>query len=704
MLLPRPRSDPVMPEKKKKSSNLERVRNFGICAHIDAGKTTTTERILFYTGKEHAIGEVHDGAAKMDYLAEEQARGITITAAATTIFWQDHQLNLIDTPGHVDFTAEVERSLRVLDGAVVVFDGVHGVEAQSETVWRQADKYQVPRLCFVNKMDRGGADFDHSCDAIRARLGATILPLTVPVGAADTFSGIVDLVSMEYVTFAGDQGSTVTRVPVPEALQGEMEIRRAQLIEGLADHDDEIAEKYLEGAEIAQQEIHAALRRAVLGAQVYPVLAGTALRNAGVQPLLDAIVRYLPSPFDRGAVAGHDPEDPTKTIPVPPDDDAPLCALAFKILAEAHGDLTFVRIYAGTIKQGKGLYNPRLGRHERALRILRMHANDREQLESIGAGQIVALAGLKETATGDTLCDKSNPIALESITFPEPVISMAIEPRSTADKDRLEEVLRKMAREDPTFRVTQDPETGQQIISGMGELHLEVLKNRLLSDYRIEANVGKPRVSHRQTVRAPAEVEYTFQRLIAGIEQTATVRIAVRPGAGGSGVKFENRAPPQEISAAFARAVEEGVRFAADGGLGMGFPVIDVEAALVGGRMHETDSTVTAFQAAGGAGFNEACEKGGLVILEPVMHFEVTTPAEFVGPISSDLVRRGALIEGDELHGDLRAIRGTVALNQMFGYSSTVRSLSQGRASYSMEPAGFAEVSAGERKRLSFED
>ncbi|MDA1193617.1 MAG: elongation factor G [Planctomycetota bacterium] len=698
-----PRIGAVMPEKRS-SARLQKVRNFGVCAHIDAGKTTTTERILFYSGKEHAMGEVHEGAATMDYLVEEQERGITITAAATTIAWDGHTLNLIDTPGHVDFTAEVERSLRVLDGAVVVFDGVHGVEAQSETVWRQAARYEVPRICFVNKMDRGGADYDAAIQSIRDRLGAVTVPLTVPVGAADTFRGVVDLVAMEMLTFEGDQGADVVRQAIPADLLDEMEIRRFELVEGVADHDDELAELFLEGGSIPADALHAALRRAVLARSLHPVLAGAALRNAGVQPVLDAIVRYLPSPLDRGAIVAKRPEDPDQRVAVEPDDDAPLCALAFKILSDTHGDLTFVRVYAGTLRQGKGVYNPRLGRHERAMRLLRMHAGDREQLDSAGTGDIVAVTGFKETATGDTLCDKEHPLVLESIRFPEPVISMAIEPRSTADKDRLEECLGRLAREDPTFRVSTDPETGQLLIAGMGELHLEVLKNRLLRDFRIEANVGKPRVSHRQTVRGPGRATYTFQRLIAGIEQVATVEIEVRPGEPGSGVTFENRCPPELVSRAFALSTEEGARFSADGGLGMGFPVIDVQATLVGGRMHETDSTPTAFQAAGGEGFGAACEAGGLVILEPVMRFEVTTPVDFVGPISSDLVRRGALLEGDEVRGDLRAIRGTVALNQMFGYSTAVRSLSQGRASYSMEPAGFREVPPDERRRLTFED
>lgn len=684
--------------------SLARIRNFGICAHIDAGKTTTTERILYYTGKEHAIGEVHDGSATMDYLAEEQERGITITAAATTIFWDGHQLNLIDTPGHVDFTAEVERSLRVLDGAIMVFDAVHGVEAQSETVWRQARHYDVPRICFINKMDRGGADFDRSCESIRQRLGANIVPLTVPVGAAETFEGVVDLVTMEFLTFEGDSGSDVVRQVIPEEYSEEMQLRRAELLEGLAEYDDVVMEKVLEDQEPSEEQIHAALRGAVLGAKLFPVFSGTALRNAGVQPLLDAVVRYLPSPLDKGAVLGHLPDAPEVPVSFEPDPNGPLCALAFKIIVDSHGDLTFVRLYSGTLKQGKGVYNPRLGRHERGMRLLRMHANEREQVASAGAGEIVAIVGFKQTSTGDTLCEKDHPVALEPIRFPEPVISMAIEPRSTADRERLEEVLGRVAREDPTFRVSEDPETGQTIIAGMGELHLEVLKNRLLRDFRIEANVGRPRVSHRQTVRGPGGAQYTFERLIAGTEQKATVAMSVRPGPTGSGFSFESKAPAHEIPEAFLAAIEEGARFAAEGGLDLGFPVIDVIATLTGGRAHELDSTEIAFQAAAGEAFRQACLDGGIAILEPIMQFEVTTPVEFVGPVTSDLVRRGAQVEGDDFQGALRVIRGKIALNEMFGYSTAVRSLSQGRAGYSMQPAGFAEVSASERKRLTFED
>ena len=683
---------------------LERVRNFGICAHIDAGKTTVSERILYYTGKEHAIGEVHEGAAKMDYLEEEQQRGITITAAATTITWTDHVLNLIDTPGHVDFTAEVERSLRVLDGAVVVFDAVHGVEAQSETVWHQAEHYRVPRLCFVNKMDRAGADFDASVASIRERLGATVVPLTVPVGRGNEFQGVVDLIRRELVTFEGEQGTVVDRQPVPAELQDEMELRRAELVEGMADVSDAVAECFLEGGDVGEDVLVPALRKAVLGAKLFPVLAGAALRNAGVQPLLDAICAYLPSPLDVGAISGHRPESPDVVEKREPDPDGPLCALAFKIITDAHGDLTFVRIYSGTLKAGKGVYNPRLKRHERPGRVLRMHADEKEALQEASAGEIVALIGLKETATGDTLCDKDHPIALESIHFPEPVISMAIEPKSTADKDKMEEALSRLAREDPTFRVRQDPETGQTIIAGMGELHLEVLKNRLVRDFRVEANVGAPRVSYRQTVRGPGKARHRFERVIAGTPQWAEVEVAVAPGEAGSGVQIRSELPAGALSSLLTAAAIEGIRFAAEGGLDLGFPVVDADIRVTGAKADEVQSTEIAFQAAGGEAFREAAHAGGLVILEPVMAIEVTTPPDFVGPVSSDLVRRRALLTGDDVRGEMRVLRGEVALSQMFGYSTAVRSLSQGRASYSMEPAGYVEVSAEDRRRLTLED
>ncbi len=699
MLAAFPSRVPVMPK-----NDLHKLRNFGVVAHIDAGKTTVSERILFYTGKEHAIGEVHDGTATMDYMAEEQERGITITAAATRIRWLAHDLNLIDTPGHVDFTAEVERSLRVLDGAVVVFDGVHGVEAQSETVWHQADRYQVPRICFINKMDRGGADFDAACNTIRERLHARIIVLTVPIGASDTFRGVVDLLTSEAVYFRGDQGADVVREPIPDDLRDEMEMRRAELVESLADVSEEVMIKVLEDQEPTVDELRAAVRQGTLAGTFFPVLGGSALKNAGIQPLLDAVVAYLPTPLEAQPIVGHDPLHGDREVVRKPDPSEPLCALAFKIVTDQHGDLTFVRIYSGQFKQGQGLYNARIQRHERAMRILRMHANEREALENASAGDIVALVGLKKTATGDTLSEKTHPIALESITFPEPVISMAIEPKSAADRDRLEEALGRLQREDPTFHTTVQEDTGQTIISGMGELHLEVLGHRLLDEFRVAANVGKPRVSYHQTVRGSGEATALFDRLIQGKEQKAEVAIQVRPGAGGSGLQFRVEADESTLPPKFRPAVQEGAMFAAQGGLDLGFPVIDVEVVVTGGRHFDLESTETAYGAAGGDAFREACEAAGLVILEPVMRFEVSTPSDFVGPIQSDLARRGAVVDGEEMRGAMRVIRGTVALSEMFGYSTTVRSLSQGRASYTMEPAGFREVSKQVAKKLTFAD
>ncbi|MFM8980838.1 MAG: elongation factor G [Planctomycetia bacterium] len=670
------------------SPALARLRNFGICAHIDAGKTTVSERILFYTGKEHAMGEVHEGSAKMDYLPEEQERGITITAAATTIGWREHVLNLIDTPGHVDFTAEVERSLRVLDGAVVVFDAVSGVEAQSETVWRQADRYRVPRLCFINKMDRGGADFDAAVASIRERLGAPVAVVARPLGRGDGFEGVIDLLTREVVRFAGEQGRQVQREPVPAALADEVELHRSELVEALADHDDALAERYLSGAALEAGELREALRRATLATRLFPVLCGAALRNMGVQMRRDGGVDWLPSPLDVGAVRGHDPADPARERRVEPDAAAPLCALVFKILTDAHGDLTFVRVYGGTLQQGQGLWNPRLAKHERAMRLLRMHANEREPVERAGPGEIVALVGPRLSATGDTLCDKADPVVLEPIRFPLPVISMAIEPRTNADRDRLHEALARLGREDPTFVTSQHEETGQTIIAGMGELHLEVLKNRLTRDFGIEANVGAPRVSYRQTVRGRAEVAFRFERLVAGKPQQAEVRLAVEALPGGGGLEVLAAVPAGALEPRYVAAALEGARFAAQGGLG--FPMVDLRVTVTGGRAHETESSEMAFQAAAGEAFRQAAEQAGLVLLEPVMRFEVSTPNEFVGPVTADLVRRGALLEGDDLRGDLRLIRGSVPLARMFGYSTAVRSLTQGRAGYSMEPAGYA--------------
>src|SRR5262245_60342564 len=528
--------------------DLSRVRNFGIVAHIDAGKTTLSERILFYTGKEHAMGEVHEGTAKMDYLQEEQERGITITAAATTIGWHDHVLHLIDTPGHVDFTAEVERSLRVLDGAVVGFDGLNGVEAQSETVWRQATRYHVPRVCFVNKMDRPGADFERSLESIRTRLGATPVAVTMPMGAGEDLRGVVDLITMEALVFdAADKGRTVHRSPVPDDLRAEAEIRRHELVETLANHSEAVGDAYLAGEEPNAETLRRGLREACLKAAVFPTLCGAAFKNVGVQTVLDAVVAYLPSPLDVGDVEGRDPKDLEKVERRPPDPEAPLCALAFKIVSDAHGDLTFTRIYSGTLQQGQGLWNPRLAKHERALRLLRMHANERTPIAEAQAGDIVALVGLKETATGDTLCDRKAPIVLESMSFPEPVMSMRIEPRTNADRDRLNDALARLAREDPTFRVHVDKETAETIIEGMGELHLEVLTNRLTRDLGVAANVGKPRVAYRQTVAGAGTASATFERVIGSKAHAATVALAVEAAPGSGGVAFENKASGLQV-------------------------------------------------------------------------------------------------------------------------------------------------------------
>jgi elongation factor G len=671
---------------------LDRVRNFGIVAHIDAGKTTVSERILFYTGKEHAMGEVHEGTAKMDYLPEEQQRGITITAAATTIPWRDQVLHLIDTPGHVDFTAEVERSLRVLDGAVVVFDGVNGVEAQSETVWRQASRYRVPRVCFVNKMDRPGADFERSLESIRTRLGALVAPVAMPAGAGDELEGVVDLLAMEMLVFdPADRGRTVRREPVRPAHRAEAERRRQALVSVVVDHSERAGEKFLHGEELTADDLRAGLREAALRAEVFPVLAGAAFKNVGVQPLLDAVVDYLPSPLDAGPVVGRDPKDPGKAERRPPDPEAPLCALAFKIVSDAHGDLTFVRLYSGTLAQGKGLWNPRLSRHERAMRILRMHANEREALEEAVAGDIVALVGLKETATGDTLCDRAAPIVLEAMRFPDPVISLRIEPKTNADRDRLAEALGRLAREDPTFRTRVDADTGETIVEGMGELHLEVLTNRLVRDFGVGASVGKPRVAYRQTVAAPGEAQAHFERQIASKVHAATVRLRVEPVSGSGKVEFrDGQRPPPLPKAAFA-AVERGVASAAQGGLS--YPVIDVAATLLSGSFpSDRDLSEVAFEFAGSQAFGEAFEAGGPVVLEPAMRVEVQTPNAFTGDVLADLQRRRAVIESSEVHGDLRILAGRVPLSTMFGYSTAVRSLTQGRASHSLEPAGWDPV------------
>ena len=691
-----------MPEKLP-ASPLLRVRNFGICAHIDAGKTTLSERLLFYTGKEHQMGEVHEGTAKMDYLPEEQERGITITAAATTFRWREHDLHLIDTPGHVDFTAEVERSLRVLDGAVVVFDGVNGVEAQSETVWRQATRYHVPRVCFVNKMDRPGADFERSLQSIRTRLHATPVAVTMPVGAGEDLRGVVDLLTLEMLTFdPADKGRTVRRGPVPEDLRAEAEIRRHELVEQVVNHSEAAGEKFLAGETLSVDDLKAGLREATLSARLFPALCGTAFKNIGVQTVLDAIVDYLPSPLEAGAIDGRDPKHPEKTLHRDPSPDEPLCALAFKIVFDSHGDLTFVRVYSGVLEQGMGLWNPRLAKHERAMRLLRMHANEREPIEKAVAGDIVALVGLKETATGDTLCDRKAPIVLEAMHFPEPVMSMRIEPKTNADRDRLTAGLATLAREDPTFRVKISPDTGETLIEGMGELHLEVLTHRLTRDLGVDASVGKPRVAYRQTVSGSGEGEATFERQIASKVHAATVELGIEAAPGCGGVAFENRARPDQVPAVAVAAVERSVRSAAQGTAGFAWPAIDVRVVLLGGRTHElVPPSEPAFEAAAAMAYEKAFEAAGPVLLEPAMKVEVHTPNDFTGEILADLNRRRVVIEASEVTGDTRILTGRAPLSAMFGYSTTVRSLSQGRAGYSMEPAGYEPVPPELAKQLS---
>ena len=684
-------------------NDLARVRNFGICAHIDAGKTTLSERILFYTGKEHAMGEVHQGTAKMDYLREEQERGITITAAATTIGWREHTLHLIDTPGHVDFTAEVERSLRVLDGAVVVFDAVNGVEAQSETVWRQAGRYHVPRCCFLNKMDRPGADFERSLESIRTRLHATPVPVTMPVGSGETFAGVIDLLTLEMLRFdPANQGRTVTRGPVPEDLREEAELRRQELVDLVVEHSESAGERYLSGEELRVEDLRAGLREACLASRLFPALCGSAFKNVGVQTVLDAVVDYLPSPLDVGAIVGKDPKRLDRDEKRPPDPDEPLCALAFKIVSDAHGDLTFVRIYSGTLEQGMGLWNPRIAKHERAMRLLRMHANERQPLERASAGDIVALVGLKETATGDTLCDRKAPIVLESMHFPEPVMSMRIEPKTNADRDRLTEALARLQREDPTFRTHVSAETGETLIEGMGELHLEVLTNRLTRDLGVAANVGKPRVAYRQTVAGRGEGQATFERQLASKLHAATVRLAVEAVPGSGLVAFANAASAAEVNAVCVAAVERGARGAAQGSAGFAWPAIDVKITLLGGSAHElVPPSEIAFEAAASEAYGQAFEAAGPVLLEPAMRIEVQTPDEFTGEVLADLNRRRVLIETSESTGPMRIVTGRAPLSAMFGYSTAVRSLSQGRAGYSMEPSGYEPVPADIARAMS---
>jgi len=671
---------------------LDNTRNIGIMAHIDAGKTTTTERILYYTGKTHKIGEVHEGAAVMDWMAQEQERGITITSAATTVIWHDTQINIIDTPGHVDFTMEVERSLRVLDGAIALFCSVGGVEPQSETVWRQADKYRIPRIALINKMDRIGADFFHGLEMMVDRLGANPVALQIPIGREAEFRGMVDLIEMKAIVYLDELGADFEVTAIPDDLRPLADEYRLKLIESIADHDDSLMEAYLEGEEISPERMRAVIRRATLDTSITPVLCGSAFKNKGVQPLLDAIVAFLPSPLDVPPVKGIKPggEEVTRKTA----DDAPFAALAFKVAADPHvGKLTYLRVYSGTLKAGSYVYNSSRERRERISRILQMHANHRADRAEIYAGELAAVVGLKNTGTGDTLCDQSKPVVLESMEFPEPVIMVAIEPRTKADEEKLGNSLQRLADEDPTFRVFNDEETGQTIIQGMGELHLEVIVDRLVREFGVDANVGKPQVAYRETItRRVEKVQGRFVRQTGGRGQYGCVVIDMEPNEPGAGYEFENRIVGGAVPRDYIPAVDDGIREAMSTGVLAGYPMVDIKVALVDGSYHEVDSSDMAFKIAGSLAFKEAAQKAGPALLEPMMAVEVVTPADFMGEVMGDLNARRGHVDGMEPHGNAQAIDATVPLATMFGYATDLRSATQGRATYSMQFKHYAEV------------
>ncbi len=673
---------------------LDKTRNIGIMAHIDAGKTTTTERILYYTGRIHRMGEVHEGSATMDFLPQERERGITITSAATTCFWRGHRINIIDTPGHVDFTVEVERSLRVLDGAIALFCAVGGVEPQSETVWRQANKYRVPRIAFVNKMDRVGADFFNVVNMIRERLGANPVPIQLPMGQGELFTGIIDLVKMKAVVYKEETlGATWEEFEIPKELRDMAFEYRTKLLESISEFDDTLLVKYLDGEEIKEEEIKAAIRKATLEFKIVPVLCGSAFRNKGIQRLLDAVVDYLPSPLDinNGQIVGHHPFKDDRVIRLVSDDEK-FTALAFKIMTDPYvGKLTFIRVYSGTLKAGSYVYNSTQGRKERVGRILRMHANHREDVEEAYAGDIVALVGLKFTKTGDTLCSEDDPVLLEKMEFPEPVISVAIEPKTRADQDKLGEALSKLMDEDPTFRVTVDEETGQTLISGMGELHLEIIVDRLKREFRVEANVGKPQVAYKETIRRKARAEGKFIRQTGGRGQYGHVWIEIEPNRG-KGYEFIDAIVGGVVPKEFIPAVDQGVREAMQNGIIAGYPVVDVKVTLFDGSYHEVDSSDLAFKIAASIAFKEAAKHADPVLLEPVMEVEVVTPEEYLGDVIGDLNSRRGKIEEINMRKDGQVVRALVPLAEMFGYATRLRSLTQGRAIYTMQFHHYEEV------------
>ena len=686
--------------------SLAKTRNIGIIAHIDAGKTTVTERILFYTKKIYKIGEVHEGAATKDWMPQEQERGITITAAATTAFWGDHRINIIDTPGHVDFTVEVERSLRVLDGAVVVFDGVAGVEPQSETVWRQADRYNVPRFCFINKLDRTGADFWRCVDSITERLGAKPVPVQIPIGSEDQFRGVVDLINMRAITYGSDLGDKIVEGDVPaELLEQAVQYRHA-MIEAAAEMDDELTHKYLEGAELTPEEIRRGLRLGTLQNKFVPVLTGSALKNKGIQPMLDAVIDYLPSPLDVPPMIGQHPStgaDVLRTV----DDSEPFSALAFKIAADPFvGKLAFFRVYSGTLKSGSYVLNATKGTKERIGRILLMHANHREEIEEVYAGDIAAAVGLKETFTGDTLADPDKPVILESMTFPEPVIEVKIEPKTKADQDKLAIALGRLAEEDPTFRVKTDPESGETLIAGMGELHLDVLVDRMTREFKVAANIGKPQVSYRESIRRAAQGNGRHVRQTGGKGQYGHAVIKVEPAEKGSGYEFVDKIVGGTIPREYIKPIDQGIREALQTGIYAGYPMVDVKVTLVDGSYHDVDSSEMAFKIAGSLAIKDAVDKADPTILEPIMRVEVIMPEEFMGDVIGDLNSRRGQIEGMETRGTgdghrTQVVRAFVPLAQMFGYATDLRSMTQGRATYSMEFSHYAEVPASIASELA---
>ncbi|HWB86208.1 MAG TPA: elongation factor G [Bryobacteraceae bacterium] len=676
---------------------LERMRNIGIAAHIDAGKTTTTERILYYTGRTHKLGEVHEGTATMDWMEQEQERGITITSAATTCEWRDIQINIIDTPGHVDFTAEVERSLRVLDGAVAIFDAVAGVQPQSETVWRQADKYSVPRICFINKMDRVGADFYHSVETIVSRLKCRPVPIQLPIGAEDKFIGVIDLVEMMAVVWHDETlGAEFDTREIPEELEEIAKEYREKMVEAIAEHDDKLFEKFIEGKPISNDEIRAGIRKATIALKIFPVICGTAFKNKGVQTMLDAVVDYLPSPLDVPPVEGVDVDHPDQVLVRKSSDSEPFSALVFKIMTDPYvGQLAFFRVYSGSLRSGDSVFNVAKSRKERIGRLLRMHANKREEIQEILAGDICAAVGLRTVSTGDTICDDKSPIMLESIDFPTPVIQLAVEPKTKADQEKLGLAIQKLAQEDPTFRVSTDSDTGQTILSGMGELHLEIIVDRMMREFGVAANVGKPQVAYRETIRKNAEAEGRFVRQTGGRGQYGHVKIKIEPLQPGEGFEFVNEVFGGSVPKEFIAPTQAGIKEALEGGILAGFPMSDVKVILYDGSYHEVDSSEMAFKIAGSMAVKEAARRAKPVLLEPIMAVEVVVPEEYMGDVIGDLNSRRGRIEGMELRGTTQIIKSMVPLSEMFGYATELRSRTQGRGSFTMHFGRYEEVPAG---------